>query len=129
MRINLRVKYCQNLFNPKNYNDQELNTLDYNIAVYIDKRTYLQYYWSLLKTKQLLIFTFYFNKDYNSYIIKITLFLFAFALYLTVSALFFNRYFDNILLGEHMAKLIVLSGVPGSGKSYISLKKKTKKVK
>ena len=50
----------------------------------------MQYYWSLIKAKQLLIFTFYFNKDYNSYIIKIELFLFAIALYLTISALFFN---------------------------------------
>jgi hypothetical protein len=74
----------------KNLTDYEMNKLKYKDAIELDKRTYLQYYWSLLKTKQLLIFTFYFNKDYNSYIIKITLFLFAFALYLTVSALFFN---------------------------------------
>ena len=50
----------------------------------------MEYYWSLIKTKQLVIFTFYFTKDYNSYIIKIELFLFAISLYLTISALFFN---------------------------------------
>jgi len=74
-------------------NDYELNSLDYKDAIKIDQRTYIQYYCSLIRTKHLLIFTFYFNKayiDYNSYIIKIELFLFAFALYLTVSALFFN---------------------------------------
>ena len=78
----------------KKLNDYELNSLDYKDAIELDKRTYLQYYWSLIKTKQLIVFTFYFNKDYNSYIIKIELFLFAFALYLTVSALFFT---DNTI--------------------------------
>ena len=71
-----------------NINDYELNSLDYKDALKLDKRSYLQYYSSLIKAKQLLIFTFYYTKDYNSYIIKIELFLFAFALYLTVNALF-----------------------------------------
>ena len=75
-------------------NDYELNFLGYKEAIDLDKRSYMEYYWSLIKTKQLLIFTFYFTKDYNSYIIKIELFLFAFALYLTISALFFT---DNTI--------------------------------
>ena len=70
--------------------DYEINNLNYKSALEQDKRTYIQYYWSLIKTKQLLVFTFYFNKDYNSYIIKIELFLFSIALYLTINALFFN---------------------------------------
>ena len=73
-----------------NYNDYELNNLIYKDALEIDKRTYLQYYFSLLKQKHLLIFTFYTNNDYNSKIIKIFLFFFSFALYYTVNALFFN---------------------------------------
>jgi hypothetical protein len=32
-------------------NDQEINTLKYEDALKIDKRTYFQYYWSLLKKK------------------------------------------------------------------------------
>ena len=74
----------------KYYNDTELNSLNYKEALIIDKRTYLQYYWSLIKKKQLLFFTFYPNNDYNSMIIKICLFLFAFVLYYIVNALFFN---------------------------------------
>jgi len=72
------------------YNDYELNNLLYREALKTDKRTYFQYYFSLLKMKQLLIFTFYTNNDYNSRIIKIYLFIFSFALYLTINALFFN---------------------------------------
>ena len=40
-------------------NDQEINDLNYDIALKIDKRTYFQYYWSLLKKKQLILFTFW----------------------------------------------------------------------
>ena len=72
------------------FNDTELNSLEYKEALKIDKRKYFQYYWSLIKKKHLLIFTFLPNKDYNSIIIKICLFLFGFALYYTVNALFFN---------------------------------------
>ena len=73
-----------------NYNDYELNNLSYKEVLKIDKRTYIQYYFSLLKMKHLLIFTFFTYTDYNSKIIKISLFLFLFALYYTVNALFFT---------------------------------------
>ena len=71
-------------------NDFELNHLEYNRALNLDKRSYIQYYFSLLKMKHLILFTFYTKNDYNSRIIKIILFLFSFALYLTINALFFN---------------------------------------
>ena len=73
-----------------NYNDYEINSLDYNEALNVDKRTYLIYYFSLIKTKHLILFTFYTKNDYNSRVIKICLFLFFFSLYITVNALFFN---------------------------------------
>ena len=73
------------------YNDFELNSLIYEKALKSDKRTYFQYYISLLRTNHLLIFPFYYNnKDYNSQIIKIFLFFFFFAVYLTINALFFD---------------------------------------
>ena len=79
-----------NIYNHLNYNDYELNHFTYSEALKIDKRTYLDYYFSLLKTKHIIIFTFYTNSDYNSKIIKIILFLFSFCLYFTINALFFN---------------------------------------
>ena len=74
----------------KNFNDYELNSLLYEEALIYDKRTYFQYYLSLLRTKHLLIFSFYPNRDYNSMIIKMCLFFFSFALYLTVNTLFYT---------------------------------------
>ena len=64
--------------------------MTYKSALEKDKRSYFQYYFSLLRTKHLLVFTFYTSTDYNSRIIKIILFLFSFSLYFTVNALFFN---------------------------------------
>ncbi len=72
------------------YNDYEMNNLVYERALLIDKRTYWQYYLSLIKTKQLLIFSFYLSTDYNLKTIKINLFFLTFALNLTVNAFFFN---------------------------------------
>ena len=53
------------------YTDDEINELPYNLALQFDKRTYCQYYISLIKTKHNLIFSFFYDKDYNSKIIKI----------------------------------------------------------
>ena len=72
------------------YNDYELNELQYEDALKKDKRTFTQYYLSLLKTKHLLIFSFFQFKDYNSQIIKIFLFFFTFELNLTISAMFYS---------------------------------------
>ena len=72
------------------YNDDEMNDLPYNLALQYDKRTYCVYYFSLLKTKHTLIFSFFYNKDYNSKIIKMDLFFIGFTIYYTVNALFYN---------------------------------------
>ena len=73
-----------------NINDEELNTLEYEFAIVYDKRTYFQYYWSLLKKKQLFLFSFLYNNDYNLSTIKISLFLLAFSLYFTINGFFFS---------------------------------------
>ena len=70
--------------------ESELNSLSYKEALKKDKRTYCQYYFSLLKKKQIILFSFYPNKDYNSQIIKSFLFFFYYSSDLTINALFFN---------------------------------------
>ena len=74
-----------------NYNDIELNTLTYDRAIIYDKRTYGQYYCSLLKQKHLILFTFISKNDYNLLINKLSLFIFSFSLYFTVNTLFFDN--------------------------------------
>ena len=79
-----------NANNYKDYNEYELNNLEYKEALKIDKRNYFQNYISLLKKRNLLIFTFYTKNDYNSRYIKICTFFFSFVLYFTINAFFFN---------------------------------------
>jgi hypothetical protein len=73
------------------YNDYELNSLSYEKALKIDKRTFFKYYKSLLKTKHPIFFSFFPINDYNPRLIKISIFLILFALIYVVNALFFNE--------------------------------------
>ena len=70
--------------------DFELNSLEYEEAIKLDKRNYFQYYFSLIKNNHPLIVSFIPFKDYNSLIIKMFLFFFSFSLDLTINAIFFN---------------------------------------
>ena len=72
------------------YTDIELNLLNYEEALKSDYRTYFQYFLSLLRTKHILIFSFFKINDYNSQVIKIYIFFFTFAINYTVSAMFYS---------------------------------------
>ena len=83
--------------NKYNYNNEELNALSYKDAIKYDKRTFGQYYCSLLRKKHLLLFTFFNNEDYNVFTLKLALLLFSFSLYFAVCSLFFvNSTVHNI---------------------------------
>ena len=71
-------------------NDEELNNLSYEHALKYEKRSYCQYYISLIRTNHIIIFSFIYNRDYNAKIIKIDLFFISFVIYFTINALFFN---------------------------------------
>ena len=70
--------------------DEEKNELDYEVAIIVDKRTFWQFYISLLKRGHLLIFTFITSDDYNLRQIKILLFIVSFALFFAINAFFFG---------------------------------------
>ena len=72
------------------YLEFEINSFKYKDALEKDKRTYFQFYISLIKEKHIVLFTFNRNKDYNSFIIKICFLIFSFSLFLVVNAFFFN---------------------------------------
>ena len=140
--INQKKKYNNIIYDSKanknkikKYNDYEINELKYKKALKIDHRTYKQYYLSLLKRKQILIFTFYTKDDYNSKIIKMTLFLFSFGLYYTINALFFSDStmhkiyedegtFDFIYQIPQIIYSTILSSIDNALVSYLSLSEK-----
>ena len=75
--------------NDSNYNDFEMNTLEYEKAMNIDKRSYFNYYISLIKTKHPIIFIFLSN-DFNVTIIKICILLLSFAINYAFNTFFFD---------------------------------------
>ena len=77
--------------NNKPDTDYEYNWLTYKEALRFDKRSNCEYYGSLLKSKQLFIFTFCSFNDYNSGIVKKFMLFLSFALHYTVNALFFQN--------------------------------------
>ena len=68
----------------------EINNLEYEKAILIDKRTFCQFYISLIKREHLIIFSFFIFDDFNLYQIKVLLFIVSFSLFFTVNAFFFS---------------------------------------
>ena len=82
-------------------NDYELNAAPFDTAKNKDQRGFLQYYWSLIKSKQICIFSFYTSDDYNIKSIKIALFILFVSFYFAFTALFFN---DSIMRSIYIYK-------------------------
>ena len=74
----------------KEFIEEEINGLSYNLALLYDKRNYCKYYFSLIKTQHNLICALFNNNDYNCGIIKINLFFIGFTIEYIVNALFYD---------------------------------------
>ena len=79
--------YIKELLSQKDF---EIFSLNYEEAILLDNKNYLQYYICLLKYNHPIMLSFAPNVDYNSRIIKIFLFFFLFDLCLNINVLFFN---------------------------------------
>ena len=77
--------------NESEFCDYELNSMSYKEALKYDKRKFFSYYISLIKTKNYFLFAFYPIKDYNSKIVKISLFFLFFSIFYFINALFFDE--------------------------------------
>ena len=93
MRLNSvldQQKLIKKVKNIMEYKDNEKNALTYEQAIQCDKRTYCEYYISLLRTNHNLISSFCGSNDYNARIIKINLFFNGFTIGYIVNGLFFD---------------------------------------
>ena len=79
--------------------DYEMNYLSFEIAKKEDKRSYFSYYFSIVRTNHLFIFSFILS-DYNIRTIKIILFFFIVSINFTVNALFFNDSTMHVIYKE-----------------------------
>ena len=79
----------KNKNNNNKLDDLDLNNLEYAKAIEQDKRTLFKVYWSRLKNKHLIIYTFVACNDYNLIYIKISRFIFLITTNMALNVLFF----------------------------------------
>ena len=106
---NMKNMKNTNNFYYRNLNDQELNGLEYNKAVQLDKRTYMQYYWALVKKKQLILFAFLPANDYNLFSLKLSYLILSFSLYFSVNGFFFT---DSTMHNIHVGSSSIFVRLP-----------------
>ena len=92
--------------------DIEKDLLTYERAKVLDDRTFCGYYWSLLKLRQLIIFTFFSFDDFNIFIIKLLSLFLLLSFNLVYNAIFFfdkiiNEIYDD--RGKYSLKLQILN--------------------
>ena len=91
-----------------NYEDDKINYSPFEIAQSKDTRTFLATYWSLLKFKQTIIFTFFTKTTGVLTSTKISLFILFIGFYMAFTALFFN---DDIMRALYIYKGNTNAGV------------------
>ena len=87
--MNIKNKNDINNTNNEILDDLDLNNLPYEKAVDLDKRTFIQIYWSRLKSKHLIIYTFISCNDHNLLYIKISRFIFLVCTSMAMNVIFF----------------------------------------
>jgi len=80
----------------------ELNELEFYEAINLDKRTFIQTYWNILRREHPILFTFFVYDDYNLIYIKIVRFIFIITTDMVMNLFFFSD--------ESMHKLYVDNG-------------------
>ena len=68
----------------------ELNNLEYEDSIKLDKRTFLQIYWSILRREHLILFTFFSRNDYNLLTVKFARFIFLVCTDMALNVFFFS---------------------------------------
>ena len=68
----------------------ELNNLEYDEALKLDKRNFLEMYWSILKREHLIIFTLFYRNDHNIEFVKYSRFIFFICTDMALNVFFFS---------------------------------------
>ena len=74
----------------KKLDNFELNNLEYEEALKLDKRSFIQIYWSILRREHLILFTFFIRNDYNLVHIKFARFIFLVCTDMALNVFFFS---------------------------------------
>ena len=73
----------------ENLDNFELNNLEYNMALKLDKRSFTSIYWSILLREHLIIFTFFVRNDHNLVYVKFSRFIFIVCTDMALNVFFF----------------------------------------
>ena len=95
------------------YEDDQLNFAPYGDSYGKDTRSFLQTYWSFLKFKQSILFTFYTKSDGILRSTKVALFILFVGFYMAFTALFFS---DSI-----MRKIYIYKGNPSAAVHVLNI--------
>ena len=75
----------------KNYDEKQLNELDYEDAVIYDKRNFCKMLWYSLKEKQTLINTFFSPNQLKPFSMKLLVLIFSFSCYFVINGFLYNE--------------------------------------
>ncbi len=90
----------------KEYDENEINDLDFDDAVRHDKRNCCQMFWYTLKQRQMIINTFFAIDQLKPFSIKLLVMIFTFTCYFVINAFFYNEdYISNELNAEGQSLL------------------------
>ena len=64
--------------------------MNYDSALQLDKRNFIEMYWSILKREHLIIFTFFIRNDHNLIPIKFSRFIFSVCTDMALNVFFFS---------------------------------------
>ena len=91
VKTNVNSNSEKNEENPDEKLDNfELNNLEYDKAIQLDKRSFLKMYWSILLREHLIIFTFFVRNDYNLVYVKLSRFIFLVCTDMALNVFFFS---------------------------------------
>ena len=75
----------------KEYNENEIDDLEFEEAVIYDKRKLIDIFWFALKQKQLIINTFFTHEPFKPFSIKLSILLFSYSCYFVINGLLYNE--------------------------------------
>ena len=99
--------------------DEDLQDMDYEQAIFIDKRTYLRMYWAFLVDTQIILSTFCTKNYLNLMVIKLSFFVFTFQINFFLNAFFYiDEYISDAYHNDGVLDFV--SGLPKSIYSFIA---------
>ena len=105
------LKYLQNF--------EDLQDMDYELALIYDKRSYFRMYWAYLVDTQIILGTFFTENYLNLFAIKLSFFIFTFQISFFLNALFYtDEYISNAYHNDGVLDFI--SGLPKVIYSFIA---------